>query len=151
MAYTTDIHLLHDLDDPTIARTVASAFSLPIDTVRVARYGTPEVNDAWARPETRAVVAREDRRRFGDTGLWPIHLEITVEGDDPEHELDTLRAIGSGLGVPFVGAIADDDQEIFRLVFPDGHSPGRYLDGELALTDDDRRRLAPYEQPARAA
>ncbi len=151
MTYWTDLYLMLDVDDAAITAAVASALAVNPVNVAVAPYGTLEA--AAAGRHAKVVVQRQDLRRFGEGGSWPIELSIGMTGDEPDDELGTLRMIASGLGVPFIVNVEGDGQDMFRVIFPDGHAPARLLNDhdEPTLTADDRRRLTQYDHPVAAA
>jgi hypothetical protein len=149
--FWTDISLMHDVDDLVIARAVAAAMGVRLASVAIVPHGTDAAPEAGRVAEV--VVQRQDLRAFGEGGSWPIALAITTASDRPVADLAALRAVAAGIGVPLIANIATDGQDMFRVVFPDGHAPVRLLDDDEnpELTADDRRRLARYDQPARAA
>ncbi|MGC4105166.1 MAG: hypothetical protein QM753_02275 [Thermomicrobiales bacterium] len=151
MIYWTDLYLLHDVSDAAIVSAVASALRVGPGAVAVGAFGTPLGIDTG--PEPTVIVKRQDLRRFGEGGSWPVELSISIDGHAPEHELATLRAIAAGLATPFIVNLTDDGQDMFRLVMPDGYAPARLLndDDEPELTIDDHQRLARYTQAVHAA
>jgi hypothetical protein len=148
MTYWTDLYLMHDVDDLVLAGAVASALGVDRHAVAVAPYGTPEAAAAGSRAGVTVLVQRDDLRRHGHPAGWPHELAIGLDAPAPDPELDAIRAIAKGIGVPLMVNIEEDGQDRFRIVFPNGDAVPRLVDDndEPMLTEADRRRLAIYDR-----
>ncbi|MGC4108483.1 MAG: hypothetical protein QM753_19340 [Thermomicrobiales bacterium] len=144
MTLWTNLYLIHDLPDDTIAEAVSTVFGVSRSDVSVEAAGEPSARS----PQGIAIIRDDFRWQLPET-RFPIELTIVLpdalavgDRETPWH----LARLARQLDVPFLVSLPTDDQDTSRLAMPNGELLSRSDDneGDIVYEPGDAERLAPY-------